>query len=160
MTDRSVTHSTFVVERNYPASPQKVFAAFADPSQKRRWFTAGDKRETVEFVMDFRVGGNERAVYRFKPGTQFAGTLLTNHTNYQDIVPNQRIVVAYTMSMADRRFSASLATFELVPAGTGTSLIFTDQGAYFEGSDGPQIRKQGWEKLLEQLAAELAEREQ
>lgn len=155
MTGSSVTHSTFVIERNYPAAPEKIFAAFADPARKQRWFTAGDKRDTVEFAMDFRVGGNERAVYRFRPGTQFAGTLLTNHTNYQDIVPNQRIVIAYTMSMGDRRFSASLATFELLPAAKGTDLVFTDQGAYFEGSDGPEIRKQGWEKLLERLAAEL-----
>ena len=34
MTDRSVTHSTFVVERSYDASPARVFAAWADPGAK------------------------------------------------------------------------------------------------------------------------------
>jgi uncharacterized protein YndB with AHSA1/START domain len=38
MTERKVTHSTFVVERTYPASPARVFAAFADPKIKDRWF--------------------------------------------------------------------------------------------------------------------------
>jgi uncharacterized protein YndB with AHSA1/START domain len=28
MTERSVTHATFVVERNYDAAPARVFAAF------------------------------------------------------------------------------------------------------------------------------------
>jgi hypothetical protein len=32
MTERSVTHATFVVERSYPASPERVFAAFATSS--------------------------------------------------------------------------------------------------------------------------------
>jgi len=32
MTDRSVTHATFVVERTYPVSPARVFAAWAEPS--------------------------------------------------------------------------------------------------------------------------------
>jgi hypothetical protein len=37
----------------------------------------------------------------------------------------------------------------------GTNLIFTDQGAYFENSDGPERRTQGWNQLLEQLANHL-----
>ena len=36
--EQSVIHSTFVIERSYPAKPERVFAAFADPAKKRRWF--------------------------------------------------------------------------------------------------------------------------
>ncbi len=43
MTERSVTHATFVVERLYDASPARVFAAWADPAAKRRWFTGPDQ---------------------------------------------------------------------------------------------------------------------
>lgn len=156
MADRSVTHCTFVIERSYPTTPERVFAAFADPGKKRRWFGEGEGRDVEEFAMDFRVGGSERARYRFKAGTRFPGSELTNHTNYQDIVEGRRIVMAYTMSLDDRRFSASLATIELLPEGSGTVLIFTEQGAYFEGADGPEMREAGWRKLLEQLVSELA----
>jgi len=45
---------------------------------------------------------------------------------------NRRIVFAYTMSMGDRRFSSSQATVELLAAGKGTDLIFTEQGAFFK----------------------------
>ena len=31
-------------------------------------------------------------------------------------------------------------------------LVFTDQGAYFEGADGPKMREDGWRKMLEELA--------
>jgi uncharacterized protein YndB with AHSA1/START domain len=155
MEERSVIHSTYVIERSYSATPERVFAAFADPAKKRRWFAEAGGREVEEFESDFRAGGSEHTRSRFQPGTRFAGMTLTNHTTYQDIVPDRRVVFAYTMSIDDRRFSASLATVEFVPTDKGTDLIFTDQGAFFEGSDGPQIREEGWRKLLEGLTNDL-----
>jgi uncharacterized protein YndB with AHSA1/START domain len=59
------------------------------------------------------------------------------------------------MSIGERRISSSQATVELLVTGTGTRLVFTEQGAWFEGGDGPDIRKDGWSKLLDQLAAKL-----
>jgi uncharacterized protein YndB with AHSA1/START domain len=153
---KPITHSTFVIERSYPATPQRVFAAFADPGKKRRWFLEAEHQETEEHEMDFRVGGKDHAVVRFKEGTPFPGALLVNNGTYQDIVPDQRLVLAYTMAFGEKRFSASLATIELLPASEGTKLILTHQGAYFEGADGPKMREEGWQTLLEKLAKELA----
>lgn len=156
MPDRSVTHSTFVLERNFPATPERVFAAFADPSKKRRWYAEEGSRKVDEFEMEFRVGGRERLRSRLGADTPFPGTPLINETTYQDIVPNRRIVTAYTMTLGDRCISASLVTFELLPAAKGTALVLTHQGAFFEGSDGPERREAGWKQLLEQLSGALA----
>ncbi len=71
-------------------------------------------------------------------------------------MPNQRVVTASTMSLGDKRISASLVTIELLPTGLGTDLIFTHQAAFFEGSDGPQMREAGWKHLFDGLAKELA----
>jgi uncharacterized protein YndB with AHSA1/START domain len=43
VTDRSVTHATFVVERSYDAPPARVFAAWADPEAKARWFASPEE---------------------------------------------------------------------------------------------------------------------
>ena len=155
MEEPSVIHSTFVIERSYPKPPERVFSAFADAAKKRRWFAESESHEVEEFAMDFRVGGTERSRYRFKEGTPFPGVALTNEGSYQDIVPDRRVVTASTMTLGDRRISASLVTVELLPTDEGTDLICTHQGAFFEGADGPQMREAGWRHLLEQLAKEL-----
>ncbi len=153
----SVIHGTFVIERNLPAAPERVFAALTDPAKKRRWFAEEGEGQAVEaFEMDFRVGGSERARFRFKAGTPFPGTALVSDGTYLDIVDGRRIVIGSTMTLGEKRISASLLTFELLGTQKGTDLIFTHQGAFFEGSDGPKMREEGWQKLLEQLAGELS----
>ena len=69
----------------------------------------------------------------------------------------ERIVTASTMKMGDRIFSASQVTFELVPTDMGTDMIITHQGAFFEGSDGPALREQGWNVLADHLVEVLGE---
>jgi uncharacterized protein YndB with AHSA1/START domain len=155
MEEQSVIYSTFVIERSYPKPPERVFSAFGDAAKKRRWFAESKNHEVEEFEMDFRVGGAERARYRFKEGTPFPGVALTNDGSYLDIVPNRRVVTASTMALGDKRISASLVTVELLPTDQGTDLICTHQGAFFEGADGPQLREAGWRHLLEQLSKEL-----
>lgn len=151
----TVAHSTFVLERSYAATPEHVFSAFADPAKKRRWYADARTHAVDDYTMDFRVGGTDVGRFTFREGTPFPGTSFENVNTYLDIVPNRRIVMAYAMSMAGHRFSASLATIELLPTEKGTDLIFTEQSAFFEGADGAAIRKEGWSKLLDALAVEL-----
>lgn len=156
MEDRAVLHNTFVIERSYSSTPERVFAAFADPAKKRRWFAEGDHHQVEVFEMDFRAGGVERTRYRMGDNTPFKGVALSSEGTYQVIVPNQRIVTAATMSFGDKVISSALVTIELLPSEKGTDLICTHQAAFFEGSDGPQMREGGWQKLFDRLADDLA----
>jgi uncharacterized protein YndB with AHSA1/START domain len=148
---RTVVHHTFVIERDYPAALSRVFEAFADPVIRRRWFAEGEGIKIDELGLDFRVGGKERSQFRFQGGDP-----VVSETTYRDIVPDQRIVLDYSMSVADRLISVSLTTVELYPAGGGTHLIYTEQGAYLDGADQPDGRERRCRDLLETLAAELA----
>ncbi|HEY4934158.1 MAG TPA: SRPBCC family protein [Terriglobales bacterium] len=155
MTEQSVIHNTFVIERSYSVAPERVFAAFADPAKKRRWFAEGHHHDVEQFEMDFRTGGVERSRYRFREGTPFPGVAMTSEGTYQDIVSNQRIVIAATMAIGDKRISVALATFEFLPTEKGTELILTHQAAFFEGADGPTMRQDGWRKILDRLPTEI-----
>jgi uncharacterized protein YndB with AHSA1/START domain len=161
MQQPTVNHSTFTLERSVPASPDRVFSAFSDPAKKIRWHADGRNSEVLAFDVDFRVGGVDHYRYRMGPDSPLKGAILSNETHYLEIQPSRRIVIAYTMGIEtngeNRPFSASLATFELLPSGAGTEILFTEQSAFFENSDGPEWRKQGWTSLLNKLAEALAE---
>ena len=145
-----VAHSTFRVERFYPHTPARVFHAFADKETVRRWRIQDDNCEVFEFSFDFRVGGTEVSRFSFGGGPE-----IRLDAQFQDIVPDQRIVFGYRMAMGDVTFSASLTTVELLPSGDGTRLIYTEQGAFFGGADSAEGREEGCRILLEKLAVEL-----
>lgn len=150
MTDHSVDHATFAVERHYGASPARVFAAFADPAVKRRWFIEGEGWTIDEFTPAFVEGGNERSRFRFGDGPP-----MRNETVYHEIVPDERILLSYAMIIDGKRISVSLVTITLSPADAGTKLVYTEQGTFLDGADQAADREAGVRDLLEALAAEL-----
>jgi len=147
----AVVHSTFRLERNYPQTPETVFNAFADKEIKRRWLIEGDGWEIFAYEADFQVGGGDASRFSYKGGPE-----ITNDTQYQDIVPGKRIVFSYRMTMGGAPLSASLTTIELLPSGSGTLLVQTEQGAYFDGPESAKGREEGCRWLLGRLADELA----
>jgi uncharacterized protein YndB with AHSA1/START domain len=156
MTDRSVIHDTFSIERIYPVAPSRVFAAFALAEAKDAWGDTGGlepaagEAGTEEF--DFRPGGRERF------GHKMDGTTFRYDALYYDIVPDQRIVYSYEMYANDARISVSVATIELAKSGDGTALTWTEQGAYLDGIDGtqaPSLREEGTTEMLDGLARYL-----
>jgi len=111
----------------------------------------------LEYSLDFRQGGVETTRSRFPEGTPFPGTILQNDVVIQEIQPDRRIVQTGAMSLGGRRFSVSLVTFEFLEEDGGTTLVCTDQIAFLEGADGPELREGGWRELFGRLAAVLAE---
>ncbi|HEV7965212.1 MAG TPA: SRPBCC family protein [Actinoplanes sp.] len=151
MTERSAVHDTFSVDRHFDAAPARVYRAFTDPEAKALWFTGPPEAKQEDVSFDFREGGKETAVTIVDDGSRY-GFIAT----YTDIVPNERIVYTYEMSMNGKRISVSVATIELRPGTTGgTDLVLTEQGVYLDGLDEPKFRRQGTEQLLAALEASL-----
>jgi len=149
MTERSVTHATFVLEHEYPAPPVRVFAAWADPAVKTRWFSGAVDPAAAPMKMDFRVGGTEQTV------SHGDGSVVAYEGLFREIVPAERIVVANWIDVNDQRISVSQLTAEFRAEGTGTRLVVTEQGAYFDGHDSPGSRAIGIRTQLAALASEL-----
>jgi uncharacterized protein YndB with AHSA1/START domain len=152
MTTRSAVHETFRVERHYDAAPARVFQAFADPQVKAQWFAGPAEMKREEESFDFREGGRETVVSVFPDSTRFGF-----YVTYLDIVPDERIVYTYEMSLNGARISVSVATIEITAAADGTDLTVTEQGVYLDGLDSPAQRRQGTEDLMDNLGKLLAD---
>lgn len=147
MTGHSVLHATFTLERTYPAEPARVFAAWAEPAAKARWFAG----EAASHELDFRAGGRERVHRPARDGTP----ALTFESVYHDIAGGERIVYAGALFAGDQLATVSLTTVEFSPEPGGTRLVLTEQGTYLDGLEQPGWREQGTGDQLAALAAEL-----
>lgn len=144
-------HGSFTIERTFRAPPQKVFAAWAMPEAKQAWFAGVDGWTEQIREFDFREGGRERLV-----GRKGTGTISDFRCTYWEIIPGERIVYAYEMILNGVRISVSLATLEFAPAGSGTQLTLTEQGAYLvtydPAGDDHGSRERGTRELVEAAA--------
>ena len=156
--DRYVTHATFSLERSYPVSAARVFAAWADPAAKARWFAPGPDSG---HQLDFRVGGRE-----VNHGGPESGPVLSFESFYRDIVPDERIVYSSTLSAGNDVVTVSVTTVELSPVELspvelstgqgGTRLVLTEQGTFLDGREEPDWRERGTAAWLDALGAELS----
>jgi uncharacterized protein YndB with AHSA1/START domain len=146
MTEREVTHATFTLERAYDVSPDRVFAAWADPAAKARWFTVPGGAHKL----DFRVGGVE-----VTSGNPENGPSMTFESRYQDIVPDARIVYSSTLSGDGELATVSVTTVEITADGDGAKLVLTEQATFLDGREQPSWREQGTSSWLDALGAEL-----
>jgi len=142
MSARTVTCSTFTIERALAAPPTEVFAAFADVDVKTRMLASSDDGQVGEDLghteFDFRVGGRERFEF-----VEEDGRIMKYDALYYDIVPNQRLVYSYEMYAGGSRISVSVASIELLEDANATTLLWTEQGAFLDGLDTPDRREGG-----------------
>lgn len=141
MSEQKTEHATFVIERNYQAAPERVFAAWAEQTAKYAWF-GPDRPE----IFEFEVGGREY----FKVPVA-SGDVYSYDARYQDIVTGQRIVYSYDMHRGEDRISVSLSTVQFEAEGEGTRLTYTEQGAFLDGHDTAAQREHGTAELLDAL---------
>lgn len=148
-----IVHASFSVERTIPAPPARVFAAFADPELKAKWFHGPDGWEPRTRTLDFREGGAETTAGEV-PGDWSSRF----EASYHVVEPDSQIVYSYVMYHDDVRLSVSVVSIELdaIEGGAATRLVQTELGAYFEGGEAANAeREEGTIGLLKQLEEAL-----
>jgi uncharacterized protein YndB with AHSA1/START domain len=146
----SVSHSTFVVERRFSASVERVFAAWSDPVKKRRWSSCHEDAGTVEYQLDFRIDGTETSHV-----VMADGATQTVKARFLDIVTPERIVYAYDLVQNQTRVSASLVTVTFTRESGKTKMTFTEQVVLLDGHGDVRERREGTELGLARIDEEL-----
>lgn len=141
-----ITHSTFTLERRFPASVERVFQAWANPEARRRWMAQG-----AEHSQNFVVGGFETV-----KGFDGEGRALTYEARYAEIVLNERILTTSTLRAEDRLSTVSVTSVEFRAEDADTRVVLTEHGIYLPGQEQPEWREHGTAQQLDTLAAELA----
>ena len=80
------TDEQILITREFDAPRHLVYKAYTTPELVKRWWTAGRGEMTVAEI-DLRVGGGWRYAMATPDGVEIAF-----HGEYQEIVPNERIV--------------------------------------------------------------------
>ncbi|MFL5813255.1 MAG: SRPBCC family protein [Bdellovibrionia bacterium] len=149
-----VTHGTFTIDRTYKASAEAVFSAWSNLESRAQWFVGPTDWTPIRRELEFRVGGKEVLHGRFANGYE-----PLYESRFHSIVGNERIVFVYDMYLNGEHHSVSLASVEIESLEPGkTRLIFTEQVAFMDGTDGQdgtKDRKEGTQELLKLLAVFL-----
>ncbi|WP_426594463.1 SRPBCC family protein [Cellulomonas sp. McL0617] len=150
-TDSTVAHATFVIDRTFDASLDRVWDAFAVAEKRAQWFGGDDSFTATEDTQDFRVGGGavNDGQWHGGPTSRFVAT-------YTDIVDKQRIVSTYDMWVGGEHLSTSVTTTELAAVDGGTRVVYTEHGVFLDGKDDGSQREAGSRGIFDALAAYLA----
>lgn len=152
MTGFKISHGTFTVEHQFAASPARVFRAWSLPEELKAWAAPADDWTFDIDSFDFRLGGG--AVCRFGPQGE---AQYRDVSRYDDIVQDQRIVTAYSISKGDVRISSSVSSLEFKPHAGGTLLRITEMGAFLDGLETATTREGGVRQQIVQLDRFLAQ---
>ena len=150
MTPRSAAPTSFEIVREFAAPPARVYHAWADPVAKRLWPDCHPEHTTA-YSLDFVPLGHEHHEVVYPNGA-----VQVIDKVFFDIVPGERIIFAYDITLDGRRLSVSLVTVEFKPGPKGTRMVLNEQLTFLDGHEDRAERIRGTEEGLDRLALELA----
>lgn len=104
---------TLTTARTLPYTPAEIYGAFASADLLAAWWGPEGFTNTFE-VFEFASGGRWKFVMHGPDGNSYS-----NESKFEELVPNARVVIKHD---CPPHFTL---TIELIPAGEGTQLIWS-----------------------------------
>jgi len=129
------------IKRFIRASRDRVYAAWTDPAQLKKWF-GPEKVETRSLIADVRVGGQFRWDL-----TNPEGKEMTISGVYREVLPGKKIVFTWRLEEdEDWKNHRSIVTVEFFGREDGTEIHLTHEKLPNEASRDDHT--QGWNSVL------------
>ncbi len=140
--------TTLIVKRIVQASREKIFRAWTDPEEMKKWWgPEGCTPSSVE--IDLRVGGR----YRISTCRSEAGEEIFVNGEYCEIVPPERIVFTWNWEPPGMELGETLVTVEFRERGGATEIVLTHERLPDEKTR--DLHGMGWNSALDCLAGYL-----
>ena len=143
---------TFTFDRDFPLPPAKMWHLMTSPEGREAWGAPDDGQVLETLSSDFRIGGTER--HRCGPAEtpEFEVT-----TRWYHIAEPSDAVYTEQIEAGGMTLGASLVTYRIAEAGTGSKVSITVAVSSYVGAEMIGEFRAGWEggvAKLEQLALE------
>jgi uncharacterized protein YndB with AHSA1/START domain len=136
---------TLRIKRVIPARKERLFRAWTQPEELRKWWTIGEGWRAEFAEIDLRVGG------KFKIGNMpRRGELVPLSGEFLEIEPPDRLVYTWRFGLTNP--SQSIITVEFRDVGDKTEVSITHERS---PKDMGPAAVAGWESILEGLKSFL-----
>ena len=135
------------VHRHFAATPEHVFAAFAQPQLVSRWLTPSPEVKLTLLQFDFRVGGRYRFAYH-TPG----GTTVIIGGVYRSIEPPSTIVFSWVIEPPDVHAGIDSEVTVTIAADSGGSELVIRHEKLAQ-ADAVARHASGWRGAMDLLSA-------
>lgn len=134
------------IRRTLGAPREKVFQAWTEPEELKKWFAPGDDYSTPVVEVDLRVGGSYQVVMKSPQGIlhRLSGV-------FREVRPPAKLV--YTWSWEGENRSETLVTVEFLARGDSTEIILTHEP--FPTREAQREHETGWSGCLNRLSITL-----
>lgn len=138
----SGTKPSLTLKRRINAPPEKVFAAWTEPSQIMKWWGPGTC-DNHRAEMDLRVGG------RFSVGFRTLDNGEDHQVSgvYREVIQNEKLVFTWAWQSTPER--ESLVTVTIKPDGDGSILTLLHEQFFDEAAATGHSR--GWNASLDKM---------
>ena len=135
---------SLAIKRSILASRDRVYAAWTDPAQLKKWF-GPENVKTRNLIADARVGGEFRWDLTDQEGKE-----ITISGEYRELEPGKKIVFTWRLEEdEDWKNHGSIVTVEFFDCEGGTELRLTHEELPSEASRDDHT--QGWNSVLDKL---------
>ncbi len=143
----SSPETTLHLRRTFAAPREKVFRAWTDPEELKKWW-GPEGYATPSADVDLRVGGKYRLGMMKLPN----GEVFYLSGVYREVRPPKRLVYTWRWE-AQPELGEPLVTVEFHEAGNSTEVVLTHE--FFPTEQARDDHNKGWNSCLDRLARAL-----